>query len=232
MLASTFALAVAIAPASPSKATAPSRPAAEAAEAALRHYEAGELDEARAAIERAYMIEPWPEFLYARAQIERADDRCGTAREFYRLYLDAEPPQAGATAAREGIAACEGRDDPADAPAPAPTPARGRKVDPRHDPIGLSLVGLGGAAAVVGVSLLGAMAHERRAALRAQQHDSFGAHYDRARRLSVGAVALVSIGAALLLAGTVRLATVGRDAKRRRRATARVLSHVGLVLPW
>ncbi len=234
MLASTLAVAIALAPASPGPAApdAPSRPAAEAAEAALRHYEAGELEEARAAIERAYMIEPWPEFLYARAQIERAADRCDTAREFYRLYLDAEPPEAGAAAARDGIAACEGRSDPEDGRAPPPTPTRRRAVDPRHDPIGLSLVSLGGAGAVVGVSLYGAMAHERRVALRAQQHDAFGAHYDRARRLSVAAVALVSIGAALLLAGTVRLATLGRDARRTRRATARVLSHVTVVLPW
>ena len=85
----------------------PSRPAAEAAEDALRHWEAGRFDEARKSIARAYMIEPWRQYLYARAQIERADGQCEAAIEFYKLYLDEAPPDDAAKLARDGIAACE-----------------------------------------------------------------------------------------------------------------------------
>lgn len=189
-----------------------SRPAAEAAEAALAHWEAGRYAEARAAIARAYMIEPWPEYLYARAQIERAAGDCVAAREFYGLYLDADPPERGAALAREGIEACPVVPEVAPDEVDAPPPASTRRVDP----LGVSLAALGGAGVVIGAGLYIGMATERRAAERAEVHDAFGDRLARARRLSVAASAVISVGAMLAIAGVVRLAIVARRGKARR----------------
>lgn len=242
MSAHLLAVAVALAPAptqpslDPAGVTAaeaggaPSRPAAAAAEEALHHFEAGDYAKARAAIARAYMIEPWPEFLYARAQIERADAHCDTAVEFYRLYLDAAPPDAGARAAREAIEACGELPPAAGEPVapPAEPPPKPRAAD---DAIGLSLVAVGGAGLLVGAGLYGGMAAQRRAAIDAADHGDFARHLDRARRFSVAAVALVSIGAALVVAGTVRLATLGRGRSERRSRRVAALMQ-GVVVRW
>lgn len=213
-----------------------SRPAAEAAEAALSHYEKGEYAEARAAIARAYMIEPWPEYLFARAQIERADGECVAAHEFYGLYLESDPPDKGAALAREGIAACPIRDE-----APASAPARDAAADPDATPrgpdaLGIALTSVGGASLVVGAGLYIGTAVQRRAAEGAATHDRFGDHIDRARRLGVAASAMVSIGAAFAVAGIVRLVIVHRRAKARgrlawRRPPARAVLD-GLTLRW
>lgn len=213
----------------------PSRPAAAAAEEALHHFEAGDYAAARTAIARAYMIEPWPEFLYARAQIERADGHCDTAVEFYRLYLDAAPPAAGARAAREAIAACgeqppasEDDDDAGTTTPPQPTP----RPRPADDALGLSLVAVGGVGLLVGAGLYGGMASQRRAAIGSTEHGAFAQHIDRARRFSVAAAALVSVGAALVVAGTVRLATLGRGARARRRARRTTALLQGVLWRW
>ena len=106
--------------------------------------EAGRFAQAREAIARAYMIEPWPDYLYARAQIERADDKCVAAREFYGLYLEAGPPERGAKLAREGIEAC-----PVPVPPPRPVQDSAPPRSWRRDPIGITLVGVGGTARAV-----------------------------------------------------------------------------------
>lgn len=181
-----------------------SRPAALEAEAALSHYEAGRFAEARAAIERAYMIEPWPDYLYARAQIERADKQCARAKEFYELYLEADPPERGAQLAREGIAACP-------VTVPPPRPVAEDAAPPRSwrkDPVGVTLASLGGAALVVGAGLYVGLARTRKDAERATTHGEFGEHYGRARSFSIAGAAVVSIGATLAIAGIVRLAVV------------------------
>lgn len=210
-----------------------SRPAAEAAEAALSHYEKGEYAAARAAIARAYMIEPWPEYLFARGQIERADGDCVAAHEFYGLYLEADPPKAGAALAQEGIAACPIPDEP-----PPPRPGRDGAGDPAAGPkgpdaLGIALTSVGGASLVVGAGLYIGTAVQRRAAQGASTHDRFGDHIDRARRLGVAASAMVSIGAALAVAGIVRLVVVQRRAKARGAAASRRgPTPVGLTLRW
>lgn len=197
----------------------PSRPAAEAAEDALRHWEAGRFDDARDSIARAYMIEPWRQYLYARAQIERADKQCKAAIEFYQLYLDEQPPEDAAVLARQGIADCER--ELASAPQPrAPidgAPITDRPLRPWYrDPLGMTFVTTGGAAMLVGAGMFGLVASDRRAAEQSDDHDAFGREIRRAKRASVAAVALVSIGAALFTAGVIRLAV--RQSKSRRRA--------------
>ncbi len=187
-----------------------SRPAAEAAELALAHYEAGRFAEARAAIARAYMIEPWPEYLYARAQIERGAGDCMAAREFYGLYLAEGPPDKGAALAREGIAQCP-VDPPPQQQQPAEIAPPSVGADSRVvDAFGVALTATGGAALVVGAGLYIGAAAQRRAAGRAPTHDRFGDHTDRARRLGIAATAMVSIGAAVALAGAVRLLVLRR----------------------
>lgn len=180
-----------------------SRPAALEAEAALSHYEAGRLAEAREAIARAYMIEPWPDYLYARAQIERADGKCVAAREFYGLYLDAKPPERGAELARAGIEAC-----PVPVPPPRPVQDSAPQRSWRRDPIGITFAGIGGTAIIVGAGIYIGMARSRSDAERATTHGEFGAHYSRARGLAIAGAAVMSIGATLAIAGIVRLAVV------------------------
>lgn len=210
MIAIVLAAALVLAETAPP--TGPrSRPAALEAEAALSHYEAGRLDEARAAIERAYMIEPWPDYLYARAQIERADGDCARAREFYGLYLDAKPPERGAELARQGIEACP-------VLVPAPKPVTADAAPPRswrRDPIAVAFTGIGGAAIIVGAGLYVGMAKNQSGAERATTHGEFAEHYGRARGFAIAGAAVMSIGATLAIAGIVRFAIVKSRARRR-----------------
>lgn len=200
----------------------PSQPAAAAADAALRHWEAGRFDEARKSIARAYMIEPWRQYLYARAQIERADDRCGDAIEFYRLYLDEAPPDDAAALAREGIAACERELAANPPPADVPAPANDVAVRPWwRDALGTTFAVTGGVTLLTGTGMFAWVAADRRAASRSDRHDAFARRIRRAERVSVAGVALVSIGAALLTAGVVRLAVVQARQRRGARPRAR-----------
>ena len=210
-----------------------SRPAAEAAESALSHYEKGEYAEARAAIARAYMIEPWPEYLFARAQIERADGDCVAAHEFYGLYLESDPPEKGAALAREGMAACPIPDLPPEAGDGTTGPGAASGATPTGpDALGVALTSVGGASLVVGAGLYIGTAVQRRAAQGATQHDRFGDHIDRARRLGVAASAMVSIGAAFAVAGIVRLVIVHRRAKARGRRVPARAALWGMTLRW
>jgi hypothetical protein len=210
MIALLVAAALTLSPAPPSGPR--SRPAAAEAEAALSHYEAGRLAEARAAIARAYMIEPWPDYLYARAQIERADGKCVAAREFYGLYLEANPPERGAELARAGILAC-----PVPVPAPRPVPDTTPVKSWRKDPLGLTLAGLGGTAIVVGAGLYVGLARHRSDAQRATDHGEFARNYGRSRGFGIAAAAVMSVGATLALAGVIRLAIVKRHGRARSR---------------
>ena len=207
-----------------------SRPAAQAAEQALTHYEARRYDEARTAIARAYMIEPWPEYLYARAQIERSDGDCVAAREFYQLYLDADPSPSGAEMARAGIEECPVAVPAPTLVAPGKTDGAAKARAGRVDRLGVALAVTGGAGVLVGVGLYAAMAVNQRAAERADSVGSFGTRLDRARALSVAAAAVVSIGAVLAVAGAVRLAIVARRSRR----TTRVgwAPSLGLGMRW
>ncbi len=214
----------------------PSRPAAEAAEAALRHWEAGRYDEARKAIARAYMIEPWRQYLYARAQIERADGKCADAIEFYRLYLDAKPPADAVALAEQGIAECE--QQLANAPQPRDDDAAPRLDAPPppkpwwKDGLGLGLVTGGGVTMVVGGGLFGLVAADRRASQGSDDHAEFGRRVRRAERASVAGVTLLSIGAALFVAGVVRLAVVQSKARRAGRAARIRADGATLTLRW
>lgn len=212
MLAVVMSVAIAVitAPALPPK---PARPAAEAAEKALAHYEAGRYDEARTEIARAYMIEPWPEYLFARAQIERADGDCTAAREFYGLYLEADPLERGAALAREGIEACPVRPPPprVDGTEPAPNDARRNEVVRN---VGIAATAIGGASLVTAAALYIAGNVQRRAAEDALTHGGFGDHIDHARRLGVAGTAMVSIGAILTTAGIVQIVVATRRARK------------------
>ncbi|HWB79868.1 MAG TPA: hypothetical protein VG755_33115 [Nannocystaceae bacterium] len=213
----------------------PSRPAAEAAEDALRHWEAGRFDDARKSIARAYMIEPWRQYLYARAQIERADKQCKAAIEFYQLYLDEAPPEDAAVLAKQGIAECERElasapQSPSESPADTPPDRPARPW--YRDPLGMTFVTTGGASLLVGAGMFGLVATRRRAAEQSDDHDQFGDRIHRAERASVAAVALVSIGAALLTAGVIRLAVQQSKSRRRARSARWSVDASMLTLRW
>lgn len=197
---------------------AASRPAAEASEAALVHFEAGRYAEAREAIARAYMIEPWPQFLFARAQIERADGRCRPAIDFYELYLAEDPPPKAAASSRAAIDRCRAR-----------LLAEARRSW-RRDPAALGLWIVGGVSATIGIGFAAAAGAERAAADRAADHDGFDRELRRARRNGPVGVAMLSVGGALLLAGVIRAAVLTQQ--RRKAALAWVVDGAGLGVRW
>jgi tetratricopeptide (TPR) repeat protein len=75
----------------------------------VAHYQAGEVDQAAAAFERAYELDPKPVILFSWAQSEVGRDHCAEAIELFRRYLATSPPEANEQAAQQRIRTCEER---------------------------------------------------------------------------------------------------------------------------
>jgi len=84
----------------------------------VARYEAGDHDEAAAAFQHAYQLDPKPIYLFSLAQSEVGRDRCLQANEIFRRYLKTDPPEANQHAAESRIRFCEER--LAAAPPPEP----------------------------------------------------------------------------------------------------------------
>jgi tetratricopeptide (TPR) repeat protein len=207
-----LALALVPAPAAP-----PLSPAEQAKERALDAWEAGDYDEARREIIRAYELDPKRRYLYARARIEQADGHCDVANEFYRRYLAENPPELDAQAAKRSIAECERQlaaagGSRSDEPSVPPPRAWHR------DPLAIGLVASGSVVLAVGLGLFGRAFVEHRLAQRTEDHAEFGRRVRRARVFSPVGIAGISLGAALVVGGAVRWAVV----RRRSRAAERL----------
>src|SRR5690606_21409531 len=126
----------------------------------------GRLDDAAAALERAYQEDPRAEYLFMRAELVRRQGRCEEAVELYEEFLAKEPPAEDVAAAERSMQECREEIEPEPAPPPAvvapptePPPVRPAPAPQRRwyaDPLGNGLFWPGLAVAAVGSGLLGA----------------------------------------------------------------------------
>jgi tetratricopeptide (TPR) repeat protein len=215
VIAAALAVWIAFAPADPREANQHYREAQAA-------WEAGRLDDAAAALERAYVQDPRPEYLFMQAELVRRQGRCEEALELYRRFIADDPPTEDVEAAKRSMAQCEEEMEPAPVPAPvvapvvepppppAPKPAR-RWI---ADPTGNALFWPGLAIAGVGAGLLGAAHRNRAAAAEAGSEPAYLDTLGPAPEMSEAGIALLSIGGALLLACTIRWAVVAGRSRR------------------
>jgi tetratricopeptide (TPR) repeat protein len=104
----TAIAALAVLVAAPVEARELSKAARERRDAGLVEYKAGRYDRAIAEFEAAYKLDPEPALLFSLAQAERLGGRCADALDHYERYLESNPNDEQTSAARVGIAWCEG----------------------------------------------------------------------------------------------------------------------------
>ncbi len=179
------------------------------------------------ALEQAYRFDPQPRYLYMRANVLREAGSCRAAIAVFEEYLEvATTPED----AREWIEQCEQvvasepevepeveteETEPVAAPVDDDPSVSDERRGP--DPWGVVGLGVGGAVALGGGIVLGTSY----GLARNPQGETETDYEDRDRRTRVRAVsgvALISIGAAVMVAGGIRLGLVS---KRRRSAMAR-----------
>lgn len=208
--------------------------------AAVEAWEARRWPEAAEAFERAYAIEPRPEYVFARAQALRLADDCTGAIAAYRAFIDLAPPAAAIDEAQGYIVACGGDPTPAppppiaprpiapsDAGAPGPTaPLPAAVVPPPRrawwrDPAGHAVgwTGLAIAATGAGLTIEGLARRER--GTRATDEQGYrDARRGGATMLHAG-IPLTCIGTAMVLAAVIRFAVLGARGPSRARQLAR-----------
>lgn len=189
-------------------------------ERAAALWQAGDYEQADAALAAAAAIEATPALRYAQGQLARELGDCERALEFYRQFLETTEPN---TRAREEVlmnmARCQAATElpatepPAPEPVPDPAPVEPvpdrppRRMEPAT--VGLLVAGSVTSAAALGLGIAAGL--ELRAADDATQLDAFEGHRRRSRiELGVG-VAAGSVGIALLVAGIVRGVRHRRD---------------------
>jgi tetratricopeptide (TPR) repeat protein len=188
-------------------------------------------DDASAAYERAYELQPLPEFLFARARSEQEAHRCAKAIEIYELFKETNPPVSDVDRANMEIGRCHSEARIADPPAPrpepaavAPPPAVTKDAPPKpapratwiHDAVGGGMLGAGLIVLATGLGLFFAGDAMDRRADRAATTDDFRKLTGRARPLRGVGIAGISVGSVLLVAAITRFAIVARKARRSR----------------
>ena len=238
LVATILGLALAMAPGVPVMAVQPAPPPVDASkivERAEAAYMAEKWSEAAEAVGEAYALDPNPLYLYAQAQASRQAGQCEEALVLYDRFLATDPPAEAAQEAKINRARCEASVEDAPPPvAPDPDPAQG----PGHgsdamrpwyrDPVGGSLLGIGVVSTAIGAGLWGIALSNDGDAVASATEDEFISSKDEARtRYTVG-VALVSVGAALMIAGAIRWGLVARKSKRASQRAA--VSPMGLTV--
>ncbi len=184
----------------------------------------GRLDDAAAALERAYAADPRPEYLFMQAELVRRQGRCEEALALYERFLAEQPPAEDVAAAERSMEACRAEVEPPPEPPPPvveppadPQPPPARPPPPRRwyaDPLGNAFFWPGLAVAVVGSGLLGAAHRNREAARAADSEPEYLATLGTAPEMSEAGIALLSIGGAFMLAGVIRYAVVAKRTRR------------------
>jgi tetratricopeptide (TPR) repeat protein len=213
---------------------APQDGAAEFVARGQAHYDAGDFADAAAEFAEAYSRDPRPDYLYRWAQAERRAGNCPAAAQLYRRYLENDLPPENVDAAEKNLARCGYAETPppptpldeSDAGATFVPPASDVEPPPRPwwtDPLGASLVAVGGVGVVVGVGLGIGSARETRLAREATVEEDYIRHADRGESMRVAAIVTAAVGTALLVGGVVRWAVLARTRPGRERAAAFVL---------
>jgi tetratricopeptide (TPR) repeat protein len=200
-------------------------------ELGLAHYRAKDYEAAIREFRAGFAIDPRPELLFAMAQAERLSGDCISALSGYRMFLDSNPPEAQAAAARAAIEKCEvalgeaarrldaGRAAQPPTAAPAgddtgPAATQAVAADPRagsdeigrpwyRDPIGAGLLGAGVVSAAVGVGFYVASASDEAAAEDAATYGEYADAIDRAERRRTIAWVGLTAGAGLATGAAV-----------------------------
>ncbi len=225
-----FAFTLALAPGEPLLRDPEAKAAFDAAQAA---FEAEDFAEASKQLERAYMFEPEPELLYPWAQAERNLGHCDSAVDLYEKFIDTGPSERMAELARQNIARCE-ETTAAEATPVEPEPAMDDeppppRVEPRSDtrietrpvpikPVGRDvaggvLVGVGGAAAIVGAALLGTAARQAKQTYDVDDNATYLDMRARTVTLQRAGLAMLVTGGVLVVAAVVRYGVVARKRK-------------------
>ena len=218
--------------------------ASDAATESLIHFEAGNYDAARAKLEEAYMLEEWPGYLYARAQIERMSNNCQLALEFYQRFLATDPEPDAVAATEQYIKECQNAlrlpvdagaagvtaepseisSDTRPSPQVAPTTLYKKPQPSRTDRIRWWRDPWGGAFSIVGVAVLstgagvyGAALARRSDARDAGSQDSFESQTDRVQILSGIGIGAMAAGSAAIVGGIIRYFVVAKRARSRAR---------------
>ncbi len=186
--------------------------------------EEGRVDEALVVIEEAASTSSDPRFLYMRAALEEQLGRCGVASALYREFWVKTSELEDRRVAEAGLRRC-GETPPVESAPPAkPEPPSPREpMDPpqppapvdggvrwTRDPLGLSLVGLGGAGALASGSMGLVSLVQARNSERADALSEYRARRAAVQRLQVAAGVCAGVSAALLIAGSIRLIVVSR----------------------
>jgi len=214
--------------------------AAKLVDEAQQAFKEGDYQAARDKIEAAYRIEPAPQLLWPWAQAERGVGNCQAAIDLYRRFIESGPKQEAVTAAEQNIARCEQElgvsappgpppppppkpsgQEPSTAPAPvepAPVDQPADKPTPARkwyrDPLGGALVGAGGGLMIVGTGLAGGASS--RAKKLGDDAGTMSEYDDRKGKTTAmrnGGIAVLSIGAALVIGGVVRWAILAKKGK-------------------
>lgn len=211
------------------------------AAAAARNAEAlwrdGLYDEASAALAEAYELDPQPAYLYARAGVEKDAGRCDNAVAHFEAFLQTDPAEKDAQAARRAMKPCEEKlEEEAAAAAERErleqeqrdelgsdemveiTPEQPRDAPVRQDIAGGVLVGLGAAATGAGIGTLVAGLVVHRRARDAATADDFVDDRERGRLLTGVGIGLLAGGVALIVAGAVRYGLLARKRRAARGA--------------
>ena len=189
-----------------------------------RHYQAGNFADAAAAFAEAHATDPRPDYLYRWAQAERRAGNCPVAAQLYRRYLENDLPPENAEAARKNLARCgyteaapeETPLDTDEGPTEAPPPRIDEPVEPPpkkwwRDPLGTSLVTVGGVAVITAIGLGAGSARQLRLARAATVEDDYIRHADRLQPMRIAAIVVGSIGGALLVGGIIRWTLVAKQ---------------------
>lgn len=190
---------------------------------AVAAYEAQRYDEAVELFERAYAIQPQPELIYNIARVYERAVRRQEAVEQYERFLELPNTTAdlraraleSLQALRREIRALEAPDEP-EGPETGPTPPPPPPPEPRDvlGPVGWALIGLGGAALIVGGVFGGLTLTEETATEEANSLDDQQLHLDRGGTYALTADILFGAGGALAVTGAILLivrATRGGD---------------------
>lgn len=224
---------------SPAGEASPEAPVADAADADAARSEAarGEtlfaeqrFEEASAAYERAYALDPFAPFLFARALCEQKAGRCEAAIDLYREFIATEPPQMDVDRANMEIGRCVTETaaagplpppaeevaiaQPADRPRPSHPPPP--SIAWHRDPAGAALLSVGLVALASGLGLFLAGDASGRRADRAQTTDDFRLMVGRARALHGTGIAGISVGSGFIIGAIARYAIVSRKGRRAR----------------
>jgi hypothetical protein len=224
-----FLLAVTWLAHAPVQTRAPEIPAEITDTAAREHFAAGMrawLDEdyptAERELQAAYDRDTAPVLLYSLGQLARLQGDCTRARRHFLAYLATDPPEAAAADTRVNLERCQGTGvaaplEPAPEPAPRTDIPATSVEEPatqprtkRPDAAALSLTIAGATIAAAGIGVFGGSFAVRERANDATDFGDFDRGVRRSDALHTAGIALMSVGAAVLVGGVVRWIVVGR----------------------